>query len=51
MLPIVKYLDHKISAQGLQPTQEKIQAIHDAPAQADIGQLKSFLLGLLNYYC
>ena len=50
MLPAVEYLGHKISAQGLQPTQEKIQAIHEAPAPTNIGQLKSFL-GLLNYYC
>ena len=50
MLPAVEYLGHKISAQGLQPTQKKIQAIHEAPALTNIGQLKSFL-GLLNYYC
>ena len=50
MLPAVEYLDHRISAQGLQPTQEKIQAIHGAPAPSNVGQLKSYL-GLLNYYC
>ena len=32
MLPAVEYLGHRISAQGLQPTQEKIQAIYSAPA-------------------
>ena len=50
MLPAVEYLGHKISAQGLQPTDEKIQAINNAPAPTDVSQLKSFL-GLVNYYC
>ena len=50
MLPAVEYLGHRISAQGLQPTQKKIQAIHNAPAPTNVGQLKSYL-GLLNYYC
>ena len=50
MLTAIEYLGHKISAQGLQPTSEKVQAIHEAPAPKDVTQLKSFL-GLLNYYC
>ena len=50
MLPAVEYLGHRISAEGLQPTQKKVQAIHDAPAPSNVGQLKSYL-GLLNYYC
>ena len=37
------------SGQGLQPTDEKIQAVKNAPAPTDVTQLKSFL-GLLNYY-
>ena len=45
----VEYLGHKISGQGLQPTDEKIQAIKSAPAPQDVTQLKSFL-GLINYY-
>jgi len=45
----VEYLGHTISGQGLQPTDEKIQAIKKAPAPQDVTQLKSFL-GLLNYY-
>ena len=49
LLPAVEYLGHKISGQGLQPTDEKIQAIKSAPAPQDVTQLKSFL-GLLNYY-
>ena len=50
LLPTVEYLGHKISAQGLQPTDEKIRAINNAPALTNISQLKSFL-GLINYYC
>ena len=50
LLPTVEYLGQKISAQGLQPTHEKIRAINNAPALTNISQLKSFL-GLINYYC
>ena len=31
MLPAVEYLGHRISALGLQPTQEKTEAIRNAP--------------------
>ena len=50
MLPSLEYPRHKISSKGLQPTGEKVKAIHEAPAPKDASQLKSFL-GLLNYYC
>ena len=50
LLTAVEYLGHRISAQGLQPTDEKIRAINNAPAPNNISQLKSFL-GLINYYC
>ena len=46
---LLRTTDHKISGRGLQPTNEKIQAIKNAPAPQDVTQLKSFL-GLLNYY-
>ena len=49
MLPSVENLGFKISAEGLQPTAEKIKAVQDAPPPKDISQLKSFL-GLVNYY-
>eukprot|EP00731_Ephydatia_muelleri_P037838 Em0575g5a len=49
MLPSVEYLGYHISGDGVRPTQEKLQAIVDAPAPKDISQLKSFL-GLVNYY-
>ena len=47
LLSAVEYLGHKISAKGLQPTDDKIQAIRKAPALADVSQLKSFLELLL----
>ena len=49
MLPSVEYLGFRISAAGLQPTDEKVRAIQNAPAPEDVSQLKSFL-GLVNYY-
>ena len=50
LLTGVQFLGHRISAQGLQPTDEKITAINNAPVPNNISQLKSFL-GLINYYC
>ena len=49
MLPSVEYLGYKISEKGLQPTDEKIIAIKNAPVPKNVSQLKSFL-GLINYY-
>ena len=49
MLPSVEYLGHTISAEGLQPTTEKVRAIVDAPAPQIVSQLRSFL-GWVNYY-
>ena len=49
MLPSVEYLGYHISGDGVRPTQEKLQAIVDAPAPKDVSQLKS-LLELVNYY-
>ena len=45
----VEYLGHQISAAGLQPTEEKVRAVKEAPVPGDVTQLKSSL-GLLNYY-
>ena len=45
LLPAVEYLGHTISGRGLQPTDEKIQAIKNAPAPHDVTQLKSFFFG------
>ena len=49
MLKRVEYLGHQISAEGLQPTQEKVRAILDAPTPQNVSQLRAFL-GLINYY-
>ena len=45
----VEYLGHKISAEGIRPTTEKLRAINDAPPPNNVSQLRSFL-GLVNYY-
>ena len=44
----VEYLGHVISADGVRPTEEKRQAIVNAPPPQDVSQLRSFL-GLLTY--
>ena len=49
MLNLVDYLGHSISAEGLKPSEEKIRAISQAPAPANLAQLRSFL-GMVNYY-
>ena len=49
LLPSVEYLGHKISKEELQPTDEKVRAISDAPRPTNRSQLKAFL-GLISYY-
>ena len=48
MMSEVHYLGHSLQ-QSIQPTQDKVRAIRDAPAPTNIHQLKSFL-GLINFY-
>ncbi len=45
----VQYLGHRIDAEGIHPTEGKLQAIQQAPAPKNVQELRSFL-GLLNYY-
>ena len=45
----VTYLGHRIDAEGLHLTAQKLKAIQDAPAPKDVSQLKSFL-GLIMFY-
>ena len=45
----VEYLGHRISKEGLQPTEAKVRAITEAPDPQNVTELKSFL-GLVNYY-
>ena len=49
MMSSVEYLGHQISAKGIQPTEDKVRAIKDAPVPTDVTQLRSFV-GLVNYY-
>ena len=49
LLPEVEYLGHKISSEGLHPSEEKVHALKNAPKPTNVSQLKSFL-GLVNYY-
>lgn len=45
----VKYLGHRVYAQGLHPTGTKVKAIDEAPEPRNVTELKAYL-GLLNYY-
>ena len=49
LLSSVSYLGHTISAEGLQSTDAKVQAIVDAPDPKNVAELRSFL-GMVNYY-
>lgn len=45
----IQYLGHNLSADGIRPIQQKVEAILKAPRPKDVSELKS-LLGLINYY-
>ena len=45
----VVYLGHRIDAEGLHPTADKVDAIHEAPTPQNCTELKAYL-SLLNYY-
>ncbi|PIK44829.1 hypothetical protein BSL78_18308 [Apostichopus japonicus] len=47
--PQVQYLGHDLSDKGIQPVQDKIEAIMRAPRPTNVSELKSFL-GIVNYY-
>ena len=49
MLPSVIYLGHRLDAEGIHPTAEKVRAIQEAPAPTNVTELRAFL-GLVNYY-
>ena len=49
MEPQVTYLGHKVSKEGIQPLQDEVDAITNAPAPTNVSELKSFL-GMINYY-
>ena len=43
------YLGHRVDQEGLRPTEDKVEAIREAPEPRNVTELKAFL-GLLNYY-
>ena len=45
----MEYLGHRITKEGLKPTESKVQAIAQAPTPTNVSELKAFL-GLVNYY-
>lgn len=45
----VSYLGHKVSADGIYPTEEKVKAILHAPEPTNVTELRAYL-GLLNFY-
>ena len=45
----ISYCGHKIDSNGLHKTQEKIEAIVNAPKPENLTQLRAFL-GMVNYY-
>ena len=45
----VVYMGHKVDAEGIHPTNEKVEAIGNAPSPTCVNELMSYL-GLLSYY-
>ncbi|XP_059201274.1 uncharacterized protein K02A2.6-like [Centropristis striata] len=45
----LEYLGHVLDERGIHPSEEKVRAIHEAPAPTNVKELQAFL-GLLNYY-
>ncbi|KFD60690.1 hypothetical protein M514_27121 [Trichuris suis] len=45
----VKYLGHRIDANGIHPTEERVEAIKKMPEPSNVRELRSFL-GAMNYY-
>lgn len=43
------YLGHRLDAEGIHPTTEKLQAVQQAPAPTSVSELRSYL-GMVNYY-
>ena len=47
--PSVTFLGHCIDVEGINPTDDKLKAITQAPIPKNVQELRSFL-GLINYY-
>ena len=44
-----KYMGHEIDAEGINPTNDKVLAIENAPPPQNVQELRSYL-GLIHYY-
>lgn len=44
----VTYLGHKVSKEGIQPMDDEVEAITNAPPPKNMSELKSYL-GMINY--
>ena len=49
LMPSVEYLVHKISAEGILPMDDKVEAIKKAPIPQNVAELRCFL-GMISYY-
>ena len=49
MVPSVEYLSHCISKEELQPMDDKVRAVLEAPQPTNVSELKAFL-GIVNHY-
>lgn len=49
MVEEVVYLGQKINCHGIQPVQEKVRAITEAPAPKNVSEVRAYL-GMINYY-
>ena len=47
--PVVEFLGHEISGDGIRPLSSKVKAIQDYPTPTTIKELQTFL-GMVNYY-
>ena len=47
--PIVKYLGHVVTPDGISPDSDKVRVVQDFPTPTNLKQLRTFL-GLANYY-
>lgn len=48
-LSSIEYLGHQISAEGVKPLEDKVEALRNAPRPRDVSELRSFV-GMLNFY-
>lgn len=49
-VPEIELLGFRVNSKGIQPSPDKVKAIHDAPSPKNKTELQAFL-GMLNFYC